>query len=116
MKLKLRRDQQEKKGLFGGSKGFDFRLTFQVELSPEERELIKRYKIGDYLLATYKIRDTELPVRVGSLQEGHTSVVEDVTELLELEEKIKAACQNLKSCWESWPPSEARRSSNLVPS
>jgi len=96
MKLKLRRDQQEKKGLFGGSKGFDFRLTFQVELTPEERELIKRYKTGNYLLAAYKIGDIELPLRVRSLEKGHTSVVEDVTELLDLEEKIKEACKNLK--------------------
>jgi len=96
MRLRLRRNQQEKKGLFGGRKGFDFRLTFQVELTPEERDLIRKYRVGDYVLTVYKIRETEIPVQVRSLEEGHTSVVEDVTDLLDLEEKIKESCKNLQ--------------------
>ena len=44
MKLYIRRNQEEKKGLFGGHKGMTFLLSCRVELSSEESSLIEKYK------------------------------------------------------------------------
>ena len=44
MKLTIKRDQADVKGVFGGHKGMKFLLSYRVELTPEEQGLITRYK------------------------------------------------------------------------
>lgn len=53
MKLKIWREQEEVKGLLGGSKGITFKLTAQVQISDEERALIKKYGLDADDIATY---------------------------------------------------------------
>lgn len=102
MKLIIRREQAEKKGLLGGNKGMEFRLNCQVELSPEENVLVEKAKVGDYVLTTYTIFEnkrggTESELTVNNLIRGMTSVVMDVQKLLDLEDQVKNGCANLKS-------------------
>lgn len=53
MKVRFRRDQQ-KSGVFGLGKGFDFILKAQIEFTQEESELIKKYAVGDYIIGSLK--------------------------------------------------------------
>lgn len=102
MKLKIRREQEQKKGLMGGNKGIEFKLDCRVELSPEESALVEKAKAGDYVLTTYtrfetKREDIKSALTVNDLVNGMNSRVTDVQKLLGLEEEIKIGCQNFKS-------------------
>ena len=97
MKLTITKNQVEKKGLLGGSKGFDFTLAFQALLTPDEKELIRKYKIGGQVLTSFMVGDNPPTfIRVDDLEKGHVSTVSDVTELLALKDKIVSACETLK--------------------
>lgn len=96
MKLKIRRGQADVKGLFGGHKGVSFSLFAQAELSPDEKALIAKYKVGEYTLAEYKIKDLDLSITVDGLTNGRT-VSLGVGSLLEFEETLKASCVSLKN-------------------
>lgn len=107
MKLYIRRSQEEKKGLLGGSKGTDFKLHARVELDPGDEALIKRYKLDDYVVArvqipkpSYKPNEEkpywEHEITTKSLMNGHTESVHDVRLLVQLEDDVKGACRGLK--------------------
>ncbi|MBU2496371.1 MAG: hypothetical protein KJ935_07750 [Candidatus Omnitrophica bacterium] len=68
----------------------------EVELTPEEDALIKKAKIGEYVLTSYKIHDVDFVLKVNGLISGMTSTVTNVQHLLDLEEEVKNSCQNLK--------------------
>lgn len=102
MKLKIRREQEQKKSFLGGNKGMEFTLHCQVELSPEENALVEKAKVGDYVLTKYTLfehrkgdYETELTVR--NLVNGMASTVTNVQKLLGLEDEVKNGCHNLKS-------------------
>ncbi len=101
MKLTIRRNQADVKGLFGGHKGVRFALSGQVSVSDAERALIERYKVGDQILASYEQQVGKeamtFHVSVNSLLNGTTAETDSVGTLLELEEKLKEGCQNLKN-------------------
>lgn len=102
MELKIRREQEQKKGFLGGNKGIEFKLRCKVELTPEENALVEKAKVGDYVLTTYTLfedrkGDYETELTVNDLVHGMTSTVTDVQKLLGLEEEVKNGCQNLKS-------------------
>jgi hypothetical protein len=98
MKLHIKRDQKQEKGLFGGNKGVNFSLTCNAKYTPAEKELIDKYKLGEQTLAEYRIKGNDLPffVTVSRLETGFTSEIKDLGELQELEEKIENACRTLK--------------------
>jgi len=102
MKLVIKRDQQVQKGIFGGHKGMTFILSYRVELSPEEKALVEKYKVEDYTLTYTTSRDgTQLPKdTVRGLMQGEREVVKDITILLNNEEIIKGACKNFKNLLE----------------
>lgn len=102
MKLIIKRNQQAKKGIFGGHKGMTFLLSYRVELSPEEEALVEKYKVEDYPLTYTTSRDgTQLPKdTVSSLMQGVSEDVKDITILLNNEEIIKDACKNFKTLLE----------------
>jgi len=100
MKLIIRRDQEQKKGILGGNKGVEFSLYCKVDLTAEQKALVSKYQIGGYEVATYKgfaKQDKPFVMTVNGLSNGITSNVNDVTELLALEDKIKEACGTLKT-------------------
>jgi len=98
MKLIIKRDQKKDKGFFGGDKGMKFILSYRVELTPDEQELIAKYKAKHHTL-TYttssegvrRIKDS-----VSSLMEGVTEEMDDITILLNNEDVIKKACADFK--------------------
>jgi len=108
MKLYIRRMQSEKKGLFGGHKGMAFKLFAKVELLESDREIVEKYKLGDYVVARYKIPNPKIDkshpepfferrIITRALINGtETDEVPDVRELLNLEEDIKAGCRGMK--------------------
>jgi len=98
MKLTIRRDQSAKTGLFGGHKGMNFSLFCRVEISPEEQELINRYKVQEHVLTWREYRGDQVPgLTVQDLLQGTTAEIGDVATLLNNEEVIKSACQDFKT-------------------
>lgn len=108
MKLYIRRMQSEKKGLLGGHKGMAFKLYAKVELSDIDNNIVEKYKLGEYVVAKYKIPNFQITdkypdpflerhIYTQSIIKGcETEEVKDVRELLELEENIKAGCRGMK--------------------
>ncbi len=98
MKLTIRRDQAAKKGVFGGHKGMRFSLYCRVEISPEEKELIDKYKVHDHVLTWRDTESGQIPgLTVGDLINGKTYELEDITTLLNNEEVIKETCKDFKN-------------------
>lgn len=89
MKLIIKRDQD--KGFLGG---ISFILEAQVVLTPEEKELVKKYKAHNEILYTkeaYTIKD---------LLNGVRQKCKDVTILLNGEKVYKEACNYFKTLLE----------------
>ena len=98
MKLLIRRDQVEKKGVFGSYKGMSFSLFCKIQISPEEQQLIDKYKVNDHGLTWTDTDKGPVPVlTVKKLTKGHTSSFDDITVLLSEEETIKKACREFKN-------------------
>lgn len=96
MKLILCRNQQEKKGLFGGHKGMAFELSYRLELTPEEQALIRTYKAGSHPILVTE-GNPPLSETVEDLLQGVTQVVDDVTTLVHNERELKEACRQFKT-------------------
>lgn len=99
MKLIIKRDQADVKGVFGGHKGMKFLLSYRIELTQEEQELITRYKAEHHPL-TYRTDANGVQVpkeTISSLMKGVTTEVQDITVLLNNESVIKEACKNFKT-------------------
>jgi hypothetical protein len=104
MKLIIRRNQADVKGVFGGHKGVRFSLYAKADITSEERALIDRYKVGDYSLASYEKplrgspeKKLEFHLSVNNLIDGRTTELDSISTLLDLEEEIKKGCQSLKN-------------------
>lgn len=101
MKLIIKRNQADVKGLFGGHKGVNFSLTGRCEISADEKNLIEKYKLGEYALASYQKQlkgadAINLNITVNGIISGTTVQTSDIKTLLELEESMKAGCANMK--------------------
>jgi hypothetical protein len=98
MKLKIRRDQAAKTGVFGGHKGMRFSLSCRVEISPQEQELIEKYKVHDHALTWRETDRGKIPgVTVRNLVSGYNVELDDVATLLNNEDVIKEACKDFKN-------------------
>ena len=114
MKLLLRRDQ--KTGLVG--KTITFTLDCRAELSSEEADSIKKYKMGKTMLysesplvdrgsgvlgavsrVAHRARTVELTVN--DLVDGKHLECKDVMEMMAIEAEIKEASHNLKAILET---------------
>jgi len=101
MKLTIKRSQADVKGFFGGHKGVSFSLSGRCEISPNERSLVEKYKVGDYVLAQYQKQGKgeepmNLNITVNGLLAGTTVETGDIKTLRELENSMKLGCSNLK--------------------
>lgn len=93
MKLIVKRDQD--KGFMGGMK---FLTSFRVELTPEESELVKKYKVHKERLTYTEIKGVEIPgLKIKDLINGVTYKAKDITIVLNNEEVIKDACNSFKT-------------------
>ncbi|HZD69850.1 MAG TPA: hypothetical protein VFA45_13365 [Actinomycetes bacterium] len=92
MRLIISRRQNDIKGMLGGHKGVQFSITFRLELTPEEAELVRRYNLGSYPVT----RSTAtLSGTLDSYLRGQSQTVSDVTTLISNERIIKEACDEL---------------------
>jgi len=105
MKLVLRRNQ--KKGMLGGS--ITFTLEARAQLTGEETENIKTYKMGKTLLySNLEDRGSGLlgalsraamgiEITVDDLVVGKQIDCKDIIQMMAVEEQIKEACANFKN-------------------
>lgn len=101
MKLTIRRNQADVKGFFGGHKGVLFSVYSKADITAEEKALVERYKVGDWVLAsrTFTIGKDEhtYNLKVSRLLEGNTETMKDLADLQKWEEDIKESCKTLKN-------------------
>ena len=96
MKLIINRSQRDVKGMLGGSKGVEFTLRYRLELTSEETDLVRRYKLELYPVTFREFQGTTMPgATIGDLVSGRISVISDVTKLIREENIIKDACDQL---------------------
>ena len=110
MKLLLRRDQ--KSGMLGNS--VTFSLDCRAEISEDEKQHIKKYKLGKTMLyskhgetvggsgmlglaSRLAFKMMNLQVTVDDLTNGKHIECKDILEMRAVEEQIKEACQNFKA-------------------
>lgn len=99
MKLIIKRDQKQEKGLLGGHKGMRFLLSCRIELIQEESDLISMYKAEDEFTAAFNLGERSNPQVLWrrDLVVGKTFECKDVLSLLKAEDEIKQACNNFKT-------------------
>lgn len=102
MKLTNRRNQADVKGFFGGHKGVNFSLQGKCSITSAEQALIAKYKVGEYILATYKIKTKggeaiDFRITVDGIIAGRNVETDDISTPVELEEAIKNGCANMKN-------------------
>lgn len=68
-----------------------------MQVSPEEQELIDKYKVGDDILTSYQVSDFSFHITVSGLLSAHTVAAKDIASMISIEENIKIACVNLKN-------------------
>lgn len=113
MKLLLRRDQ--KSGLIGK---VTFTLAVRAELADEEKNNIRKYKLGDTMLyermtmtekgsgllgvaSRLAFKMMNLTVSVNDLSDGKKIDCKDIVEMLAVEDQIKEAAQTFKNVLEA---------------
>jgi hypothetical protein len=102
VKLIIKRDQQAQTGFFGGHKGMSFNLSYRVELSPEEKDLVAKYKAENHPLTYTTDRDgSKIPKdTISQLMRGVSEEMKDIAVLLNNEEVVKKACRDFKTLLE----------------
>jgi hypothetical protein len=104
MKLTIRRNQADVKGFFGGHKGVSFSLYAKVDIKPEEKAMIDRYKVGEWILATREFfigkERYERHCTVNGLINGDSTAMGNLADLQKWEEEIKSSCTTLKNALE----------------
>jgi hypothetical protein len=103
MKLRLMRAQQDQKGIFGGHKGVNFSLNYKLDVSPEEKQLIERYKIAGFIVHKYEAgRSSDgqpwtQDIRVQDLVNGGSLNLRDFGEVIGAEGAIVNGANTLKA-------------------
>ncbi|SLM28722.1 conserved hypothetical protein [Desulfamplus magnetovallimortis] len=98
MKLFIVRDQAKK--MLGG---ISFQLSARVELSSEEADLVKKYKMDKEVLLEKEVkipltgRSIALNITIGSLMQGQSFKCNDIAEILGYEENVKESCKTFKN-------------------
>jgi len=94
MKLIIKKNQADKKGLFGGNKGVNFSLTTKVILTPEEQELIRKYKVeNEVLISTESGERTTIQDMVN----GKSITTQDIGTLQNNEDVAINVCKKFKN-------------------
>lgn len=78
-----------------------FTLGYRLQLTEEEASLVARYKHEEYPLTWTTRQNLRVPDdTISSLTRGQVQTVTDVTMLVQNEETIKKACDQLPSLFE----------------
>jgi hypothetical protein len=87
--------------MLGGHKGVSFTLAYRLELTPEEQELVARYKLSDYPVTWRTVQGTQMPDdTIANMTAGRSQTLSDVTTLLRNESIVKDACDSLPALFE----------------
>jgi hypothetical protein len=101
MQVVIRRNQADMKTFFGGHKGVAFSLYAKANVTPDERALIDRYKVGSQVVAGYRGeyngKEQVMAYSIEDLVNGKTAELTSIESLLALEDSIKDGCRNLKT-------------------
>jgi hypothetical protein len=101
MRLVVERNQQALKGMLGGNKGVSFTLAYRLELTPEEQELVRQYKLESYPVTFHTVQGARLPDdTIASMMQGASQTLTDVTTLVRNESIVKDACDALPTLFE----------------
>jgi hypothetical protein len=106
MRLRLFRSQRDQKGFFGGHKGVNFALEYKLDISAEERGLIDHYKVGEFIVHTFKWGRASdgsplmMNIHVMNLLNGGILELRDFDEVTGSEGAIKQGACNLKALLE----------------
>jgi hypothetical protein len=101
VRLIINRRQQDVKGMLGGHKGVNFTLSYRLELTPEEAELVERYKLSDYPVTWKTAQGQQMPDdTIANMIVGRSQTIADVTTLLKNESVVKSACDSLPPLFE----------------
>jgi hypothetical protein len=100
MKLTIKRNQADVKGLFGGHKGVRFSLYGRCEVNETEKAVIEKYKVGGYILAEYQKQSPrgepiDFKITVDGIIAGKSVETDDIKTLLDLERSMKEGCKNM---------------------
>jgi hypothetical protein len=87
--------------MLGGHKGVSFTLAYRLELTPEEAELVSRYKLSDYAVTWKSVQGSQVPDdTIANMIAGRSQTISNVTTLLKNESVVKDACDNLPPLFE----------------
>ena len=102
MKLRLTRAQQDQKGIFGGHKGVNFSLNYKLDISPEEKQLVDRYKVAEFVVHKYEVGRSSQGepwtqnIRVQDLVNGGSISLRDFGEVTGAQSAIVSGAKTLK--------------------
>jgi hypothetical protein len=101
VRLVIQRNQAARKGMLGGHKGVEFTLSYRLELTPDEQELVARYKLEDYAVTWGTYQGQRVPDdTIANMVAGRSQTLTDVTTLVRNEAVIKDACDELPTLFE----------------
>lgn len=101
MRLIINRSQAAMTGMFGGHKGVEFTLSYRLELTPEEHELVRQYRLEHYPLTWRTQQGQRMPDdMIFNMLQGRAQTVTDVTTLIANERVVKDACDALPPLFE----------------
>jgi hypothetical protein len=102
VKLIINRSQTEKKGMLGGHKGVEFTLRYRLDLTPDEQALVEKYKLQFYPLTwtTTPTGERQPDDTISTMVQGRSQTLTDVVTLLNNEEIVKKACDELPPLFE----------------
>jgi hypothetical protein len=101
VRLIVNRSQAAMTGMFGGHKGVEFTLSYRLELTPEEHELVQQYKLEYYPVTWRTQQGQRMPDdTISNMLQGRSQTLTDVTTLIANERVVKEACDALPPLFE----------------
>lgn len=101
MRLIISRRQDDVTGLFGGHRGVSFTLSYRLELTATEAELVSRYRLESHPV-TYRLASgAAVPDdTIATMLNGREHELPDVVTLIEKETAVKNACDSLPALFD----------------
>lgn len=123
MKLVLSK-KQEKKGMV--SSKVVYSLTIRADITEQEKDNLQKYGMANEVIysdvegdpassvwKSIKTIATSTVIRVSDLSQGKTIECKDFIEIIQVEEKVKQACQTLKNLLEAMANFEGEQVINI---
>lgn len=97
MRLNIIRSQEQKKGMLGGNKGVNFKLSCHLDISNTEENLIDYYNARQFTLLWKDTQEGKAPLLdVSQLINKRSFTGDTLNYVVTLEKDIIDACQSFK--------------------